>query len=145
MRTKILTSLSISLLCVLLSSCCACRQGSPVVGNLENAVWRVIEIGGKEFPKSGISLTFNAQDKTIYGAAPCNNFFAAYTLSKDKKQNINIHNVGASMRMCPESEMVAETALTRALTSVVLLKIEGSNLLMVDAQGQLVAIATCKE
>lgn len=137
MRKILFLTLFVSLLAIGFSSCCACRKGSPVVGNLENATWTLVEFQGKAVQNSPITLHFNAQDKMIYGTAPCNNFFAGYTLLS-QENNIQIHNVGASLMMCPDMDL--EGAFTRDLGTVARVKLEGDNLLLLNGEGNLVAI-----
>lgn len=76
----------------------------------------------------------------IYGQAPCNNFFAGYSLFEDAEHNIEISNAGATRKYCPDTEI--EDGFTRELTGIKRLKIEGDRLLMLDAEGNLVALLT---
>lgn len=124
---------------VLLSACCACRKGSPKIANLEADDWRLIEFLGEAVPEAkAVTLTFDAEKKTIYGQAPCNNFFANYSLFKDPMHNIDIANAGATRMFCPDTEI--EDGFVRRLTDIKRLKIEGGRLLMLDGEGNLVAL-----
>lgn len=124
-----------------LSSCCACRKGSPKIANLEADNWRLIEFQGEAVPTNkAVTLTFDPEKKMIYGQAPCNNFFAGYSLFKDAEHNIEIGNAGATRKYCPDTEI--EDGFTRELTNIKRLKIEGERLLMLDAGGNLVALLT---
>lgn len=124
---------------VLFTACCACRKGSPEIANLEQDNWRLIEFRGEAVPTDkAVTLTFDAGKKTIYGKAPCNNFFAGYSLFEDAEHNIEIANAGATRKFCPDTEI--EDGFTRELTEVKRLKIEGERLLMLDAEGDLVAL-----
>lgn len=137
MKNATILTLIISVSVLLLSSCCACRKGSPVIGNLEQDSWKLIEYAGKPISASGIVLTFNAAEKMINGTAPCNNFFASYSLFKEQN-NIEIGPVGATRMACPDMDL--EMKFTADLNHVVRLKIEGSNLLMLNAEGELIAL-----
>ncbi|WP_283391960.1 META domain-containing protein [Millionella massiliensis] len=124
---------------VALSSCCSCRKGSPKIGNLENDNWKLIEFRGEAVPSDkAVTLAFDAGKKTIYGQAPCNNFFAGYSLFEDADHNIDISNVGATRKFCPDTEI--EDGFTRDLSTVKRLKFEGERLLMLNAEGDLVAL-----
>lgn len=126
------------LVAIIFTACCACRKGSPIIGNLEKSEWKLIELNDKATPESGIKIRFDANEKMIYGTAPCNNFFGGYSLYEDKVQNIKIGNVGATRKFCPDSQV--EDAFTQAISSVTLVKIEGDALLMLNAEGKIVAI-----
>lgn len=121
-----------------LSSCCACRQGSPKIGDLEAAQWKLIEFNDTTVNNSGIVLTFNGAEKMIYGQAPCNNFFASYSLLEGDKDNIHIGPCGATKKYCPDSQL--EDAFTMRFESITTLKIDGDKLLLIDKQGTLVGV-----
>ncbi len=125
----------------ILHSCCSpCRASSPVIGELESGSWKLIEVNLNPVEESEIFVTFNAEEKTISGTAPCNSFFASYTLfnARGLERNIEFKNGGATMRMCPDSEQ--EEAFVRVLPSVYRVKLEGKSLLMIDSQERLVAV-----
>ncbi len=141
MMKKTFTRATVVLAAVVLSSCCACRKGSPKIANLEADNWRLIEFRGEAVPTDkAVTLTFDAEKKMIYGQAPCNNFFAGYSLFKDAEHNIEISNAGATRMFCPDTEI--ENGFTRELSNIKRLKIEGERLLMLDADGNLVALLT---
>lgn len=121
-----------------LSSCCDCLKGSPKIGELEAAVWTLIEFDNSPVENSQISLRFDAKEKMIYGSAPCNNFFAGYSLFEGNRDNIKIGVGGATRKACPD--MTLELAFTSKLSSVVTLKIEGEHIMMINGEGSLVAI-----
>lgn len=126
---------------VFLSSCCACRKGSPKIANLEADKWRLTEFRGEAVPtEKSVVLTFDAEKKMVYGKAPCNNFFGGYSLFEDPQHNIEITNVGVTRMLCPNTRI--EDGFVRELSDVKRLKIEGDRLLLLDAQGDLVALLT---
>lgn len=138
---KTFTLVAIALSAVILSSCCACRKGSPKIANLEADNWKLIEFQGQAVPTDkAVTLTFDPEKKMIYGQAPCNNFFAGYSLFKDAEHNIEISNAGATRKFCPDTEI--EDGFTRELSNIKRLKIEGERLLMLNAGGDLVALLT---
>lgn len=138
---KTFTLAAIALSAVILSSCCACRKGSPKIANLEADNWKLIEFQGQAVPTDkAVTLTFDPEKKMIYGQAPCNNFFAGYSLFKDADHNIEISNAGATRKFCPDTEI--EDGFTRELSNIKRLKIEGERLLMLNAGGDLVALLT---
>ena len=124
---------------VLLSACCACRKGSPKIANLEADDWRLIEFLGAAVPtEKAVTLTFDDAEKIIYGQAPCNNFFAGYSLYEDPEHNIEIKNAGVTRMYCPDTEI--EDGFVSRLTEIKRLKLEGERLLMLDGEGNLVAL-----
>lgn len=138
---KTFTLAAIALSAVILSSCCACRKGSPKIANLEADNWKLIEFQGQAVPTDkAVILTFDPEKKMIYGQAPCNNFFAGYSLFKDADHNIEISNAGVTRKFCPDTEI--EDGFTRELSNIKRLKIEGERLLMLNAGGDLVALLT---
>lgn len=138
---KTFTLAAIALSAIILSSCCACRKGSPKIANLEADNWKLIEFQGQAVPTDkAVTLTFDPEKKMIYGQAPCNNFFAGYSLFKDAEHNIEISNAGATRKFCPDTEI--EDGFTRELSNIKRLKIEGERLLMLNAGGDLVALLT---
>lgn len=138
---KTFTLAAIALSAVILSSCCACRKSSPKIANLEADNWKLIEFQGQAVPTDkAVTLTFDPEKKMIYGQAPCNNFFAGYSLFKDAEHNIEISNAGATRKFCPDTEI--EDGFTRELSNIKRLKIEGERLLMLNAGGDLVALLT---
>ncbi|WP_298065121.1 META domain-containing protein [uncultured Rikenella sp.] len=138
---KTFTLAALALTAVVMGSCCACRKGSPKIANLETDDWKLIEFRGEAVPSDkAVTLTFDPEKKMIYGQAPCNNFFAGYSLFKDAEHNIEIANAGATRKFCPDTEI--EDGFTRELTNIKRLKIEGGRLLMLNAEGDLVALLT---
>ncbi len=124
-----------------LSSCCApCSKSAPKIGELEQGTWRLIELQLNPIEASEITMTFNAEEKTMYGTAACNNFFSGYTLYnvKGNKRNIKFANIGSTRKMCPDMEQ--EETFVRLLPGVERVKIEGDNLLLIDTLKNMVAI-----
>ncbi len=122
-----------------LSSCCSlCVSKSPRVGDLEGVKWELVELQGVVLEESQITVSFDANTKTINGQCPCNNFFGGYVLSNDKKSNVKFGNMGATMRMCPDTEV--EESFVRGISGVILLRVEGDNLLMINAEDELFAV-----
>lgn len=138
---KTITLAAIAMTAVILSSCCACRKGSPKIANLEADNWKLIEFQNNAVPADkAVTISFDAEKKMIYGQAPCNNFFAGYSLFKEAEHNIKVENVGATRKFCPDTEI--EDGFTRELSNVTRLKIEGERLLMLNSAGNLVALLT---
>ncbi len=141
MKKKSFILTTVALASVLFTACCACRKASPKIANLEADNWRLVEFRGEAVPTDkAITLTFDAEKKTIYGQAPCNNFFAGYSLLEKAEHNIEISNVGATRMYCPDTQI--EDGFTRELNFVKRIKIEGGRLLMLNAEGDLVALLT---
>lgn len=139
MMKKSLTLAAVAVAAVFFTACCSCRKGSPKIANLETDNWRLIEFQGEAVPTDkAVTLTFDPEKKMIYGQAPCNNFFASYSLFEEAGHNIDISNAGATRKFCPDTEI--EDGFTREMSNVKRLKIESDRLLMLDGEGNLVAL-----
>ena len=123
---------------VLVVSCCSCRKGSPKIGDLESTTWELIEFEGEPIVGAPITLTFDGGGKMMYGTAPCNNFFGGYSLFEKTEDNIKISNVGSTRKYCPDAEL--EEGFTSRVEDVTRIKMEGSNMLMMDSSGKLIAV-----
>lgn len=140
MKPRVIFSLiATSIIALAMTSCCACRQGSPKIGQLEDSKWRLTELDGKQVAKEqSVVLTFNANEKMIYGEAPCNNFFAGYSTVKGETNNIAIGHAGATRKFCPDSEI--EDKFVMQLSNIVTIKVESNNLLLLNNEGDLIGI-----
>ncbi len=143
MKTQSITATLILFFALSLSftSCCMpCTKSAPKIGDLENASWRLIEMDLNPIENSQITMTFDANEKTMYGTAACNNFFAGYTLYKAKgeKPNIKFGNIGSTRKMCPD--MAEEEKFVALLPSVERIKLEGDYILLINAEKQMVAV-----
>lgn len=139
MKKTVIIALMFTVLSLTISSCCACRKGSPQIGKLENATWKLIELNLDPIENSGITLTFDPEKKMIYGTAPCNNFFGGYSLF-EAQDNIKIGNIGSTRKAC--QEMAVENKFTAQLSDIVMVKIEDNYLMLINSQGALVAVLT---
>lgn len=141
-KTIVLAAIGVA--AVLMSACCACRKGSPKIANLEADDWKLIEFKNQAVPDAkSVTLTFNPEKKMIYGKAPCNNFFAGYSLlepGKGQLDNIKISGAGATRKFCPDSEI--EDGFTRELSNITRLKVEGDKLILLDTDGNMIALLT---
>ena len=135
---KFLPSLVAIAASALMVSCCACRKGSPKIGDLESAKWELIEFNNEAVTGAPITLTFDSAKRMMYGIAPCNNFFGGYSLFEKAEDNIKISGVGATRKFCPDTEL--EDGFTSKITDVTRIKMEGANMLMMDSQGNLIAV-----
>jgi len=135
---KILSTLLIVGMAIMTVSCCSCRKGSPQVGDLESAKWELIEFNNEPVTGTPITLTFDGEKKMMYGTAPCNGFFGGYSLF-DQPDNIKISAVGATRKFC-DGIMKLEENFTSKITQVTRVKMEGKNMLMMDTNGNLIAV-----
>ncbi|MFI3294594.1 MAG: META domain-containing protein [Rikenellaceae bacterium] len=137
---KFLSPLLFLLIAIVFGSCCDRLKGSSQVGDLEEVRWLLVDFDNRAVPSSGIVVTFDSQDKMVYGQSPCNNFFASYSLDHRKGQNITIGSVANTLKLCPDVDTTISEALAARLQGVKEVRIEAHSLLMFDAQGALVAI-----
>lgn len=120
-------------------ACCTpCNKSYPKVSKFESDVWRLVEFRYSKVTDSPITLTFNAEEKMVYGTAACNNFFGGYVLSGSKDSNIKFQNMGSTKMYCPDSEL--EEAFVASLQGVVKLKMDGDNLMLLDSDGEMTAL-----
>ncbi len=127
---KVTTILSTALLALLLTSCCACRKGSPKIGNLEETSWQVSEALSAPVAPGALSLRFDKYTKQLLGEAPEGAFFANYAI-QEGEHNVVIRELGGQAIRNP---------FVSSLRRVVRLKMEGQRLLMLDGEGNLVAL-----
>jgi heat shock protein HslJ len=90
-----------------------------------------------------ITAVFGGDGK-LAGSAGCNNYATSYEISGE---NISIGPVASTMMMCPEPDgiMEQESAYLAALESVSTYTIEGKQLSLSNAQGQVVLGFTVRE
>lgn len=122
------------------SCCIPCFLASPLIGDLENYTWRLVEFQGTAIRNSNITMRFDPNEKMVYGTADCNNFFGGYVLYDDFLHNIKFQNMGSTRKYCPNSEL--EELFVSSLARVVDVKMEGDNMLFIDDRGELLSILT---
>ncbi len=116
-------------------SCCSCRKGSPVIGNLESTKWKLIELNEKQ-TNTHIIVCFNPESKVINGN--CNDciLFAGYHLYEKEEGNIEFLNPGwKGEENCTEIQTLAEI-----LKEINTVKIDSKHLLLIDRDGSIKAI-----
>jgi heat shock protein HslJ len=85
-------------------------------------------------------VTIEFEDSTINGTDGCNRYSASYTV-KDGKFSVN-KNIAATKMACPEPIMQQAAAYITALTQAATYKIDGQQLMLLDANGAVLAIFT---
>ncbi len=134
METRLWPLVAALLLTVILAGCNAAGAPDP---DLEDTSWYVLEINGSPVPEN-IEITAIFTDEVISGEAPCNVYTAEYTQDGSR---INIDSPIMTQIYCEEENvMETEEAFTRALDTVRQVELDGDNLLMQDADGEVVLL-----
>lgn len=122
----------------ILAGCCACRKGSPVIGNLEETGWVLVELMDKE-AVTDVSIRFDASSKMLYGNSTCSRLYAGYHLYEKETGNIEFLQPGHTHEEgCTENSETVK--LAEILQKVSTVKIDGGHLLMIDSSQNIVAI-----
>lgn len=102
------------------------------VPGLAGSEWRVVEIGGARAAGAG-TLRFTLT--SIRGKAPCNAFFGAF---RETHGNIEIAGINETRMFC-SGRMELERAFLDALARVRSYRVDGSLLVLIDADGRALA------
>ncbi len=104
--------------------------------SLEGTSWQLIHIDNHTIPP-GANVTINFQDGQVSGIAACNHYGGEYAFS-----SYGAFSAGAmfmtEMYCTDESLNQLETAYLEALGGVVSAKVEGDELILMGAKGQMV-------
>lgn len=114
--------------------CCSCRKGSPVIGNLEQTSWKLIEINEKP-SKESIIVNFDPSSKVITGNCKNCKLFGGYHLYEKEEGNIEFTTPGWKGENCEEL-----SELTEILKEIATVKIDSGHLLLIDKEGNIKAI-----
>lgn len=118
----------------------------PVVTNpLANTRWSVVNYNNGSaivtlLPNTGISINFGA-DGQVSGNASCNSFSAGYSVNGNA---ISIGQPSSTQQFCPEPEgiMNQEASFLANLSSAANFSVNGNQLQVTSAAGQIVIVAT---
>jgi heat shock protein HslJ len=109
------------------------NAGAEAAG-IEGIQWFLTEVGGS--PVSPMAddkqphMLLDPEEKQATGFAGCNNFFGSYELDGS---SLTFGPMGATRMACPDLETGLETSVFKALESTRKWKIEGGDLLLLDA------------
>lgn len=136
---RIFSALALLISVTALCGCCACRKGSPVIGNLENCGWKLTELDNRKV-SSNITVKFDPAAKVFTGVSRWGEIFAGYHLL-EKERNIEFLNPGSRHTGGPDEEDRADTErLCVILNNTVNVKIDSHHLLMTDKNDDIIAI-----
>jgi putative lipoprotein len=110
----------------------AAGQGSGA--KLEDAEWKLIEVGGMPAQKGGgpgANLTLHAGDKRISGSSGCNRLVGSYELSGD---SLHFKPMAMTRMACQEPLMKQEQALADAFAATSGYKLVGKTLELRDGE-----------
>ncbi len=126
---------------VLMSACCAdCYKRSPKIGELEQATWKMVDFNNQAIGGANITAKFDANEKMFYAQGDCNNYFASYYLEHKEEGGIKFGTMGGSMRLCPDTDTTIEEKFVQSLPNVRRLVMEGERLMMLNENGNLIAV-----
>jgi|LNFM01.1.fsa_nt_gb heat shock protein HslJ len=97
-------------------------------GRLAGTEWRIVEIHGAKVTGGG---TLRFTQSTVRGKAECNAFFGAF---RETAETIEIGGLNAT-RMACAGKMEAEQSVLSGLERAKSYRVEGRNLLLIDAEG----------
>jgi heat shock protein HslJ len=131
-----------SVLCIamLLVSCMkqATQPPGAQTGGIEGIQWYLTEVGGS--PVSPMAddkqphILLDPAENQATGFAGCNNFFGRYELNGS---SLTFGPMGATRMACPDLETGLEASVFKALENTRKWKIEGGDLLLLEANGVL--------
>lgn len=121
----------------LIGGCCACRKGSPVIGNLENTSWTMVELKTKPVSRV-VTINFDPNSKVMSGICDCQKVYSGYHLFESGTSNIEFLQPGHFGEGCPDVPEI--NLLTGILSSVKNVKIDGGHLLFIDSSQEIVAV-----
>lgn len=121
----------------IISGCCACRKGSPVIGNLESTIWTMVELNENPITDN-FTITFDASSKVLTGGFDCYKVYSGYHLFEKETGNIEFLQPGSKGEGCPENPMIND--FVAILSSVSTVKIDGGHLIMIDSSQNIVAV-----
>lgn len=113
---------------------------------LEGPTWQLTGVadvsGVVSATPEGVAATATFVDGRVSGSGGCNNYSAAYTLDGD---SLTILPGPMTMMACPEPQMTVEQQLMTALGATAAYETAGSELHLLNADGQVVAMFTVLE
>jgi len=126
---------------------CAVPEPSEKVASaaavpLADTQWSLATLGGRLLDTAGpaITLQLQSQNPRVTGFAGCNRMFGGYLLDGDQ---LKFDQLGATKMAClEEARMKLEQDYLQMLTQVAGWKIDGSSLLLLDANGATLATFT---
>ncbi|MCB2170904.1 MAG: META domain-containing protein [Deltaproteobacteria bacterium] len=137
-----LTAVVVTAICIamLLVSCMKMATPPPgaQTGGIEGIQWYLTEVGGS--PVSPMAddkqphILLDPAENQATGFAGCNNFFGRYELNGSL---LTFGPMGATRMACPDLETGLEASVFEALEKTRKLKIEGGDLLLLDADAVL--------
>lgn len=130
-----LTKTKFVILTIFILTLAACGGAGQDTG-LEGTSWQLIYMDSRSIPP-GANVTINFQDGQVSGIAACNHYGGEYAFSSD-----GAFSAGAmfmtEMYCTDESLNQLETVYLEALGGVVSVKVEGDELILMGAKGQMV-------
>ena len=111
----------------------------PVAGTLADTSWTLVSLDGQPV-SAGAPVTIRFENGRIGGTDGCNSYSTAYT-ANGAKLNID-KNIVATMMACPEPIMQGAAAYIAALTQAAAYRIDGRQLMLLDARGKALATFT---
>ncbi len=93
-----------------------CGQQSSVanVTELKGTSWSGVRIAGDTIPPNAKITANFGLDGQMNGSAGCNRYFTAY---KENQSKLTLGPIGATKKLCPELQMLAEKRFLAALGS----------------------------
>lgn len=108
-QTSVYKCVAITAIVAMITACTPKAGGNS---ELKGTSWSGVHIAGDSIP-SGIEVTLTfGTDGRLTGSAGCNRYFADY---EQNVSSLKLGSIGATKKMCPELNMVAEQRYLAAL------------------------------
>ncbi len=131
--TKQILALALATIVLTLTACA--RTGAPQA-DLNGTVWTLTSLNGQPV-LDGTQPTLAFADGQASGNASCNSFGGDYTLSGDE---LTFGALMSTLMACfPEEVMDQEQAYLSALASTASYQVDGNTLILLDADGNVLA------
>ena len=109
--------------------------------SLEHASWHLVELRAKPVAESEdaankAEIVLDQTEHRVSGSTGCNRIMGSYELNGDK---LHFGPLGMTMMACAQELMKQEQTFVKALADVATWKIDGTQLDLLDAKGEVVA------
>ncbi|RHR76111.1 META domain-containing protein [Odoribacter sp. AF15-53] len=130
--------------CCLITLCMASCKSAKESVSLTGVKWVAESLNGKEIKfkesESGVFVTFEANEKKVFGRAGCNRFFGAY--EQDETQ-LTFSGMGATKMACPDMDI--ETTFFKVLEDTKSFVIKNNKLTLKDDNNVIAVFKAEKE
>lgn len=130
--TTILSPILLFCLALMLASCSGGDSSA-----LQNTSWNLVQLNGQSvLPNTAPTLAFDSENAS--GNSSCNSFSGSYSLQRDR---LRFGSLMSTLMACMDDGLMQqEGAYMLALQATALYKIDDEQLLLLDEDGQVLAV-----